>query len=109
MAADIEAVRVWKEKNPEKVAATRRRAALRRYGITPEDYDRMLAEQGGACAICSSYDPRARGGNFHVDHNHETGEVRALLCGPCNVAIGMLQEDPQRARNLANYLEAHRV
>lgn len=60
-----------------------------RYGITPEQYDEMLETQKRRCAICDT-------GNVElvVDHDHETGSVRALLCRQCNVGIGNLRDDP---------------
>jgi Pyruvate/2-oxoacid:ferredoxin oxidoreductase delta subunit len=56
----------------------------RRYGITIEDRDRMLADQGGVCAVCADRPAVV------VDHDHATGAVRGLLCKGCNVAIGVL-------------------
>lgn len=78
----------------------------RRYGITPADYDRMLAEQDGACAICGTTDPSAdtRSTRLSVDHDHETGEVRGLLCGPCNRGLGYFGDNPDRLRRAADYL-----
>jgi ribosomal protein L24E len=65
-------------------AETHRRQSLRRrYGLTIEQFDEMLAEQGGVCAICGTDTPLGRG-TFHVDHDHQTGQVRGLLCHPCN-------------------------
>ena len=75
-----------------------RNAALKRlYGLTLEDYERLLAAQGGVCAICES-PPGANGGPgtrrfLAIDHNHATGKIRGLLCHHCNVAIGYLHED----------------
>lgn len=69
---------------------------LRRYGLTVDDYDRLLAEQGGACAICGVDRPEIRrktDRHFHVDHCHETGVVRGLLCNRCNRGLGMLGDD----------------
>lgn len=60
----------------------------RLYGITVEEYDRLLAEQGGVCARCKS-EPQATL-RLAVDHDHKTGEVRGLLCGPCNTYLGRL-------------------
>lgn len=64
------------------------------YGITQEDYDAMVIAQGDRCAICGTIE---KGGNskkyWHVDHNHETGRVRGLLCHRCNVAIGFMKEN----------------
>lgn len=62
------------------------------YGITLEQYEYLLDLQGGQCAICGS---KENGGvALGVDHDHETGVVRGLLCDPCNIAIGALREDP---------------
>ena len=77
---------------------------LRKYKVTLEDYERMLQEQDGKCAICEEV-------NFDrslaVDHDHVTGAVRQLLCSKCNIAIGFLRENPRIARNVATYLERH--
>jgi hypothetical protein len=71
-----------------------------RFGITLKEYDAMLAEQSGGCAICGGVDTRA----LAVDHDHQTGQVRALLCGPCNTGIGHLGDDPKRILAAAAYL-----
>ena len=65
--------------NPEK---TRERHLLRKYGITLADYDRLLAEQDGRCAICRSTPNSKR--RLSIDHNHATGQIRGLLCNLCN-------------------------
>lgn len=66
-----------------------RRAVLKhRYGVTPEWYDETLAAQGGHCALCPATVPGGRGEFFSVDHDHETGRVRALLCHMCNTGLG---------------------
>ena len=79
-------------------------AMKRNYGITIEDYDRMFKEQGGVCKICGTDNPGKGKGRFSIDHNHETGKVRGLLCYSCNVAIGHLQDDPAIALSAFNYL-----
>jgi hypothetical protein len=71
-----------------------------RYGLTGEDFNRMLAVQGGRCAICALAAPL-----LHVDHNHATGAVRALLCRECNVGLGKFRDDPVLLRSAAAYLE----
>ncbi len=68
----------------------------------------MLATQGGRCAICETDEPRGRHSTFNVDHNHETGVVRGLLCCDCNLSIGKLGDDPARLRAAADYLERAR-
>lgn len=82
-----------------------RRWNLRKYGITPADYDAMLAAQGGVCAVCRRDDRDRLNRRLHVDHDHATGRVRGLLCARCNNAIGHAGEDPERLRALALYLE----
>lgn len=60
---------------------------MRKYNITRQDYDTMLAAQGGGCATCHKKEPGGRGSYFHVDHDHQTGKVRGLLCHECNTAL----------------------
>lgn len=70
----------------------------RRYGLGLNDYEHMLADQDNACAICK------REVTLVVDHNHMTKQVRGLLCGRCNRALGMIEENPELADELAVYL-----
>lgn len=76
----------------------------RRFGITLQEYDAMLAAQGGVCAVCGE-PPSAK--RLAVDHNHTTGKVRALLCYSCNSALGLLNEDRARIQRLDAFLELH--
>ena len=84
------------------------------YGITVNDYNQMLAEQGGVCAVCKQPETHMRNHmttktdevrRLSVDHDHKTGDARALLCSGCNVALGRMDEDPERIRALADYAE----
>ena len=85
----------------------------RLYGITPDDYQRMLADQGGGCALCGTTDPNA--GNRHykrtvrdvfdVDHCHATGRVRGLLCTRCNRLVGLAKDSLETATRLVTYLQ----
>jgi hypothetical protein len=72
----------------------------------------MEAEQGGVCAICSRPETRPdRSGNpqrLSVDHCHETGQVRGLLCHSCNITLGVARDDPEHLRAMADYVERHR-
>lgn len=77
----------------------------RTYGITLDDYQRMVMEQGGACSICERTDPICRYGLWHIDHCHTTGAVRGLLCMMCNVGIGQFQDDPARVRSAIEYVK----
>ena len=72
---------------------------LRRYGITVEDYDRLVAAQGGVCALCRVRPPEL------VDHDHLTGAVRGVLCSCCNQGLGNFRDDAATARAAADYLE----
>jgi hypothetical protein len=89
----------WRLRNPDKAREQRRRQWLReQYGLTVEEYDRLLAAQGGGCALCGSAERLA------IDHDHDTGAVRGLLCHACNTGIGLLRDDPERALRAAAYL-----
>ena len=84
-------------------------ASLRfHYGITLEDYDGMLAAQGGVCAICGGDGTKYKKG-FHVDHDHEMGQVRAILCSGCNVGLGCYGDDAELLRLAADYLDRHKT
>jgi hypothetical protein len=72
------------------------------YGVTVEQYEAMYAAQGGRCAVCRKATGKAR--RLAVDHNHATGEPRGLVCGPCNILIGKLADDPAAFEAIANYL-----
>lgn len=77
------------------------------YGITIDEYDQMLADQDGRCAICrepSSWN-RREGDVLPIDHDHATGKVRGLLCHPCNQALGLMRDNPGRLRAAADYIE----
>lgn len=78
-----------------------------RYGLTLDGYQEILKRQNGVCAICEGQPngPGADKGRFHVDHCHRTGKVRGLLCGKCNTAIGLLDDDAKRAMRVARYIE----
>jgi Recombination endonuclease VII len=104
-AREIARVRAWQQANRERLNETRGRIRARpgfaermraghlkrKYGITLDDYQAMLAAQGGGCAICSAAPPD--GQPLHVDHDHDTGLVRGLLCFTCNAGIGMFDHN----------------
>src|SRR6266496_2487695 len=72
----------------------RRYRWLKDYGLTPEEFDTLLASQDGRCAICRSETPKSRrNGTWCVDHDHETGRIRGLLCTACNRALGLFGDD----------------
>ena len=79
----------------------------RRYGVTTEFIDEMRILQNGKCALCSYTLDRTRGFNGeHVDHCHETGRVRGLLCGACNGALGKLGDNVASIQRVLEYLKA---
>jgi hypothetical protein len=92
--------------DPEFVAARRIRRRELDYGLTQEQFDAMRQAQGDVCAICSNGHV-GPGVNLHVDHNHTTGAVRALLCGKCNTLIGLADDSPERLELAAAYLRKH--
>ena len=83
----------------------RRSELQRKYGITLEEYAALQAQQGGGCAICGTTigEVKRRRALF-VDHDHASGEIRGLLCGRCNTAVGYLRDHPAYAHALLGYL-----
>lgn len=77
--------------------------SLRAAGLTEEQYETMLTEQKGRCAICGM-EPSGR---LHVDHDHDAGTARGLLCTNCNPGLGFFRDDPVLLRRAAEYLEEH--
>lgn len=77
------------------------------YGISAEDYDRMLDAQGGRCAICGGTQTEAdvRKRHLSVDHCHATGRVRGLLCESCNFGLGKFRDDPALLAAALEYLQ----
>lgn len=91
-------------KTPRGKYVIRRHNLKRLFGITPEQYDRLLAKQSGVCAICGRHPDPSEPRRFHVDHCHSTGRVRGILCGQCNSGIGKLKDDPALLERAAAYL-----
>ena len=77
------------------------------YGITLDEFCALLERQGGCCAICGAKSPGGHG-RYHVDHRHETGKIRGLLCHPCNVGLGHFKDDPQLLLKAVAYLKEDR-
>jgi hypothetical protein len=95
----------WRQQNPDKARAAIRSWSLRRkFGITVDQYDAMHAAQSGQCAICGRPE-RMLAKRLAVDHDHDTGVIRGLLCGPCNVVVGYL-ENPSWSEKARAYLAA---
>lgn len=97
-----ESQRKYQRNNPDR----RKNSDLRQqYGITLEDYNRMLLEQKGVCAICGGINLDER--RLCVDHNHDTGKVRSLLCDACNVGLGRFKDSADLVQAAADYLKKH--
>ena len=75
-----------------------------RYGISPEQYTQMLRDQDWCCGICYKHLFTLKDGLFHVDHDHCTGEVRGLLCKPCNVGLGWFRDNRKALLEASEYL-----
>lgn len=74
---------------------------LNKYGITAAKYDDMLESQNSACAICGKVKDRVR---LAVDHDHDTGRIRGLLCENCNRGIGMFKHSATLLQNAIQYI-----
>ena len=100
----------WRRNNRKKYLASSRRSNLKHnYGITEDDYQRMLQEQHGHCLTCSRTPDNEHHKRLFVDHNHTTGKIRGLLCSRCNSILGYCYENPDTLRALASLLETHNV
>ncbi|MER6331555.1 endonuclease VII domain-containing protein [Streptomyces sp. NPDC001034] len=83
-------------------AGRNRAGCLKRaYGLTETERDLLIASQGGVCCICLAAPPA------HVDHSHETGRVRGVLCFSCNAALGQFKDQPEVIRRAAAYVEGN--
>lgn len=109
-AENREHVKAWRmrqgqaylEKNRIRV---RNYTRLKLYGMSVEAFDAMFDAQGRVCAICKAEPASSR--DTHVDHDHETGNIRGILCGSCNKGIGNMADNPGRLRAAADYIEQH--
>ena len=94
----------WRLDNREMVNTSLR---VRNYEITENEYYNMLEDQMWLCGLC---DAELNGDRFtHIDHDHKTGKVRAILCGKCNSGLGYFADDPAVMIRAAKYIERHRV
>ena len=95
----------WQKRNRERASLNAfKRSLLENYGLSYAEYERMFDEQEGLCKICQEPSTR-KSGRLDVDHCHETGQIRGLLCSPCNTAIGLLRENSELFAAALQYLE----
>lgn len=87
-----------------------RKFNLKKYGMSIDDYDKMLEEQGGKCLICSSEDVSRTNTSYRlfVDHCHATGKVRGLLCHHCNAGLGHFKDSVELLQKAIGYLHESR-
>ena len=95
-----------KLKDPEKFRDVRKNWNLKKmHGITLFEFQRLLSEQNGCCAICGT--PEILSQTLCVDHDHQTGTIRALLCTKCNKGLGLFNDDTVLLSRAVDYLKAH--
>jgi len=117
---DREKKREWRAENPEKVKKQNKKSNSKRtteqhrksdlrkkYGMTLEDFETMIAKQGHLCAICSTDLSELNTKNVHIDHCHTNGHVRGILCRKCNVGLGFFMDNKENLRSAIEYLEAN--
>lgn len=92
----------WRRNNFSK---SRNHYVKYKYGITVDQYNKMLEEQYDCCAICSTLFPGGQKESFFIDHDHKTGQIRGLLCRECNLMIGHAKDDTDILRQAVRYLE----
>lgn len=99
--------REWYRANRAIYNATNRRSRLKtQYGMTEADFDQMIVEQEGRCAICAGDFASTK--DAHIDHCHETGIVRGLLCLNCNVTLGLMKDSVLSLQAAIEYLKKER-
>jgi nitrate/TMAO reductase-like tetraheme cytochrome c subunit len=82
---------------------------LRKHEITVEVYEEMFERQSGKCKICGTTDPGHKRKYLAVDHNHETGDIRGLLCYQCNLGLGHFQDDTAILQKAILYLSTNQT
>ncbi len=93
--------RAYRVLNPEK---TKSSELKRMFGITLDDYERILKKQGGVCAICDRKESKKRFKYLAVDHCHESKNIRGLLCSNCNRGLGLFADSIERLKSATKYL-----
>lgn len=94
------------ERNAIVQAVNRDRRIKNKYNLSPEETEAMLRSQGNACAVCVTKFGEEKIKTPRVDHDHSTGHVRGLLCHNCNVAIGLMDDQPRFFDLAAQYLRS---
>jgi len=107
--------KIWRQENPDRVKKTYknwseknrdcvRKHQLKKYGLSNDDYNKMFEVQNGKCAICNKTSEK----KLSVDHCHDSGKIRGLLCDRCNHGLGNFKENINFMFKAIEYLECHR-
>ncbi len=91
-------MRVWLSADPSRVTKNARRVRAKQYGITVAELE--MYEAVDECEICGPTESR-----LCIDHDHDSGKIRGVICNNCNVSLGHAGDDPKKLRALADYLE----
>lgn len=94
----------WRKNNPD---YAKNQDLLRHYHITLDEYNKMFARQEGCCLACGKHQFALKRA-LHVDHDHETGKIRGLLCHGCNCALGFVNDNIAVLNGLITYIEEHK-
>jgi len=98
----------WAKANPKaKSIMYRVRRLKQRYGITIEQFNSIASSQQGKCAICGTVLATLPPRHTHVDHDHQTGRIRGILCHPCNIGLGNFKETIASFKAAITYLRKH--
>ena len=98
------------EKKKQYMKAYSKKYSLKsKYNLTEEDYQELLIKQNHKCAICGIDQEELPNKKLYVDHDHETGQVRELLCHNCNVSLGLLKESVFTLTNAIAYINKHKA
>lgn len=90
----------------ERGQALKKRWHLKRYDITPEEYEQVFDAQGRCCAICGTDRPGKKG--WCTDHCHKTGKFRGVLCTPCNLGLGYFKDDDTKMQKAIEYVRRNK-
>ena len=93
----------WYLKNKDKIKSINLKI---KYGISLDQYNKMLDDQNGCCKVCGNHESNFKKGLF-VDHCHKTDKIRGLLCNGCNAGLGQLKEDTKIMQKLIEYVKEH--
>lgn len=99
-----------REVNPVKLQLSSRNTKLKKYyGLSIDKVEAMKKQQNYCCFICKEHESTIKSYGLVVDHSHETGSIRKLLCSNCNTALGLVKENISILNNMVNYIETHTV